>query len=174
MNDIEIIKRRDIYNKISNDLSLLSDNQISTLLESSTPIGNSIGGSSALLRISDTNIFIKKIRLTDIERLPENAMSTANLFHLPLYYQYGVGSTGFGTWRELAAHILSTNWVIAGECLNFPILYHWRVVPGFSQEPDEEQLVKLDKDVKYWNNSSAIHDRLKANLYASANIVLFL
>jgi serine/threonine protein kinase len=90
------------------------------------------------------------------------------------HYQYGVGSTGFGAWRELAAHILTTNWVMTGTCSNFPMLYHWRILPLPSQEPDEMQLMQLDKDVKYWNNSLAIHDRLKASLYASANIVLFL
>ena len=166
--------RINIYSKITNELSPLSDSQLSTLLESSTPIGNSIGGASALLRICDTKIFIKKIRLTDIERLPENMMSTENLFHLPLYYQYGVGSTGFGAWRELAAHIITTNWVITDENIGFPLLYHWRILPSSSQEPNNEQLMQLDKDVKYWNNSSAICGRLEANLHASADIVLFL
>lgn len=174
MNAIEMINRKETYNKVATDLSLLNDDQLSMLLNSSTSLGKSIGGTSAILKIADTNIFTKKVRLTDIEKLPENRMSTVNLFHLPLYYQYGVGSTGFGAWRELAAHILSTNWVLTGECPNFPILYHWRILPSSNNQPNEEQLMKLDKDVKYWNNSSAIYDRLKANLDASANIVLFL
>ncbi len=166
--------RRSIYNNIANHLSSLNDKQISILLESATVVGNSLGGESALLKFSDKNIFIKKIRLTDIERLPENQRSTKNLFHLPLYYQYGVGSTGFGAWRELESHILSTEWVITGKCPNFPCLYHWRVLPGSTQTPTQEQLVKLDKDVKYWNDSQAVRERLEANLHASACIILFL
>ncbi len=167
-------KRRATYCAIANELSLLNDAQLSKLLATSTSIGSGIGGSSALLKISDVNVFIKKIRLTGVERLPENIMSTANLFKLPLYYQYGVGSTGFGAWRELVAHIVSTNWIISDQCLSFPLLYHWRVLPSNDQEPSKENLEKLEKDVSYWNNSSAIRSRLEANLKASENIVLFL
>lgn len=63
-----------------------------------------IGGKSALISIDDTPIFIKKVPLTDLEYLDQNFMSTANLFNLPLSYQYGVGSAGFGAWHELAAY----------------------------------------------------------------------
>lgn len=177
MNDMknsEMINRKNIYNRISNELSLLDDKQIAKLLESSTSIGESIGGSTALLKLSGTNIFVKKIRLTDIERLPENEMSTANLFHLPLYYQYGVGSTGFGAWRELAAHLLANQWVLQDQCQNFPCLYHWRVLPSPVATPDQEQFKRLEQDVAYWNHSQAIRERLESNLYASAHIVLFL
>jgi len=41
-------------------------------------------------------VFVKRIPLTHLERRPEHAGSTANLFGLPVCYQYGVGSTGFG------------------------------------------------------------------------------
>ena len=58
-----------------------------------------------LLKIGGSNIFVKKVRLTDIERRTENIMSTANLFDYRLYCQYGIGSPGFGVWRELATHI---------------------------------------------------------------------
>jgi hypothetical protein len=86
MTDIELTKRRNTYSNIAKELSLSNDAELTELLESSTVIGNSIGGSSAVLNFSNTNIFIKKIRLTDIERRPENKMSTANIFNLPLYY----------------------------------------------------------------------------------------
>ena len=94
-----------------------------------------IGGKSALISIDDTSVFVKKVPLTDLEQLPQHFMSTANLFNLPLGYQYGIGSAGigsagFGAWRELAAHIMTTNWVITGECANFPIMYHWRILPS--------------------------------------------
>lgn len=38
-----------------------------------------IGGKLALISIEDTPVFVKKIRLTDTEKQPENIMSTANL-----------------------------------------------------------------------------------------------
>lgn len=167
-------ERKESYQRIVKELSSLCDTEITALLANSPAINNSIGGSSTVMKIDDTPIFIKKIRLTNLEQLPENIESTANLFNLPLYYQYGVGSTGFGAWRELAAHRLATKWVLDGACANFPCLYHWRILPKACQIPDHEQLIELDKDVRYWNNSAAIRERLVANLSASAEIVLFL
>jgi hypothetical protein len=63
-----------------------------------------IGGKSALISIEDTPVFVKKLPLTNLEQLPQNFMSTANFFDLPLGYQYDMGSAGFGAWRELAAY----------------------------------------------------------------------
>jgi serine/threonine protein kinase len=122
-----------------------------------------------------TPIFIKKIPLTDLERQPEHILSTANLFDLPLFYQYGVGSGGFGAWRELVAHIMTTNWILSGDCPNFPILYHWRTLPTSKPEPmTAEQEESLERDVQYWENSPAIRNRLEAKHTASAHVVLFL
>lgn len=174
-NNTQITKRHTTYSAIATELALLSDQHLTRLLGEATPIGTSIGGTSSVLSIGGTNIFVKKIRLTDIERRPENIMSTANLFDLPLYCQYGVGSPGFGVWRELAAHIMSTNWVLAGESLNFPMMYHWRLLPRDMQAvPSSEELKKLEHDVSFWEGASAVRARLLANLNASADIVLFL
>ena len=84
-------------------------------------------------------------------------MSTANIFNLPMCYQYGIGSTGFGAWRELAAHVMTTNWVITGQCPNFPIMYHWRILADTDSKiiSDEEQTA-LDKDATYWENNAPI------------------
>jgi hypothetical protein len=87
-----------------------------------------ICGKSSLISIDDTSVFVKKVPLTDLEQLPQHFMSTANIFDLPLSYQYGVGSAGLGVWRELATHIMTTNWVIT-ECANFP-LAHLPSSPG--------------------------------------------
>lgn len=163
------------YRAVSTELTLLNDQQLLALLETAKPIGTSIGGISTLLTISDTPIFIKKIRLTDIERQHENIMSTRNFFELPLYYQYGIGSTGFGVWRELATHAMTTNWVLAGDCKNFPLMYHWRLLPRLTLEtPTSEQLAELERDVEWWGDSSLVRARLLANLTASADIVVFL
>lgn len=83
--NIKIDKRRAAYSAVATELSLLSDLHLLELIKEGVPIGTSIGGTAVLLKIGDTNVFVKKIRLTDIERRPENIMSTANLFDLPLY-----------------------------------------------------------------------------------------
>ncbi len=91
--------------------------------------------------------------LTDLEQLPQHFISTANLFNLPLGYQYGVGSAGFGAWRELATHIMTINWVITGECANFPTMYHWRILPSSP----------VDININYWGKGFAT-EGVKASL----------
>lgn len=129
------------YNAVSTQLELLNDEHLAELIKSAIPIGTSIGGTTALLQINDKKVFVKKIRITDLERQHENRRSTRNMFELPLYYQYGIGSAGFGVWRELAIHMMATNWVLSGECKNFPLMYHWRLLPRQQLEkPTPEQL----------------------------------
>jgi len=121
-------KRILTYLTTSTKLGLISNQHLSELIEKSEPIHSGIGGTSVLLKIDGISIFAKKIPLTDIEMSPENIMSTANIFKLPLHYQYGIGSAGFGAWRELAANVMTTDWVLRDECPNFPIMYHWRIL----------------------------------------------
>ena len=100
--------------------------------------------------------------------------STQNIFGLPQVYQYGVGSAGFGVWRELAAHIMTTNWVLSGKCPNFPLLYHWRILPGPKPKPmNDEELKRIEFITGLWENEPAIRARLEAMHNASARIVLF-
>ncbi len=163
------------YNLCSKALTQLSDQKIAELLDTAESFHNSMWSTSSLININGRKVFVKKIPLTDIERLPENFQSTANLFDLPTYYQYGVGSAGFGAWRELASHLMTTNWVLSGKCSYFPILYHWCVVPCDKAEPmNEEQSQHLERDVAYWEGSDAVRERLLASHNASAHIVLFL
>lgn len=173
--DIKTATRLTTYSAISTELALLSDQHLSALLEKAEPLGSSICGATFLLKIKETPVFVKKIRLTDIEKQPENMMSTANLFDLPTYFQYGIGSQGFGAWRELAAHTMTTNWVLASECMNFPMMYHWRVLPLLQhEEPTKQALNELEKDVAFWDGSQAVRARMLASLQASTEIVLFL
>src|ERR1035437_1827322 len=97
-------------------LALLSDRQLATRVDRAAVIGSGIGGRSLLLDVEGTPVFVKRVPLTDLERRQDNVMSTANLFQLPPFYQYGIGSTGFGVWRELAAHTMTTNWVLSQRC----------------------------------------------------------
>src|ERR1700733_262550 len=172
---MQLTNRLITYTRISAELAGLSDVQLSGLLDYSQPMHSGIGGSSSTISINDTRVFVKKVRLTDLERQPEHFMSTANLFELPLFYQYGIGSTGFGAWRELAAHTMTTNWVLSQECPNFPVLHHWRVLPTSKSEPmNSKELAELNSAVEFWADSSAVRNRLESIHDASAHIVLFL
>ena len=153
----------------------MSNKQLEQMLADGKAMHTGIGGTSLQIKIDNTAVFVKKVPLTDLELLPENYMSTANIFNLPMCYQYGIGSAGFGAWRELAAHVMTTNWVITGQCPNFPIMYHWRILKDVDNKiiSNEEQ-VALDKDTVYWENNQEIHDRLKAKDLASHHIYLFM
>lgn len=166
--------RAERFGLISTHLALASNPAIIDLLATAQNSGKSIGGVTHTLDLLGTKIFVKKIRLTDLERLPENRHSTANLFELPMFYQYGIGSAGFGAWRELAVHTMTTNWVLTGECPNFPLMYHWRILPSAHKDPTELELEKLEKDVHYWDDSEQVRTRLRAILDASSEIVIFM
>lgn len=159
------------YNTISTSLACLSNEKLKQILADAKPMHEGIGGKSALISIDDTSVFIKKVPLTDLEQRPQNVMSTANFFDLPMCYQYGIGSAGFGGWRELAAHIMTTNWVITGECANFPIMYHWRILPSDINIGYWEDVEEISQ---YWENCSAIRKRVEELNKASVYMVLFL
>jgi hypothetical protein len=163
------------YSAISTHLACLSDSKLINLLAQSTAMHTGIGGKSFLLMQGGHSIFIKKIPITDRELLSENRFSTANIFDLPLFYQYGVGSAGFGAWRELAAHVMTTNWVLSKVSESFPLMYHWRILPTINQEPvSDDALEKIYKDVAYWENSTSIQTRLESIQRASFEVVVFL
>jgi serine/threonine protein kinase len=163
-----------IFHTVSDRLNALSDEDLQKLLVQGAKIESS-WGEAQQINIDGTIVFVKQVALTDLEKLPENMRSTKNLFDLPLYYQYGVGSAGFGVWRELASHIMTTQWVLSGACPNFPLLYHWRIVPAQKREPmSAEALKSLEESVTYWGGSPAIRRRLEALHNASSKIALFL
>ena len=106
-------------------------------------VNKGMGGTSLQLEIDNTSIFVKKVPIIDLELRAENYMSTANVFNLAMCYQYGIGSTGFGGWRELAAHAMASNGVIIGPCPNFPIMYHWRILKDIdSKNISNEELTR--------------------------------
>jgi hypothetical protein len=165
--------RRAAHKAVSSRLLALDDRTIAAQLRRAERFGS--GRGTRLLEVEGIPVFVKTIALTDIERSTGNVGSTANLFELPLYYQYGIGSMGFGAWRELAANTMATDWVLTGACVNFPLLYHWRVLPlARRRARTPKQQAALDRDVDYWNGSAAIRARLEALSGARANLVLFL
>lgn len=163
------------FANISSALALLSDARLSSLLDEAKAMHTGIGGKSLLLTLDGTRIFVKKVPLTDLEREPRNTFSTANLFDMPLYCQYGIGSPGFGAWREVVAHIMTTNWVTSGLCPSFPILYHWRVLPTLQPEQmNMDEWGSFEAFCKYWNDSLAVRERVEAINHSRFQILLFL
>ncbi|MGD9592974.1 MAG: hypothetical protein AB7V32_10675 [Candidatus Berkiella sp.] len=167
-------QRQNSYSKVSAKLASLDEVALLALLEKATPMHKGIGGKSALINIEGSQVFIKQVPLTDIELLPSNVNSTANLFELPLCYQYGVGSAGFNAWRELNAHIMTTQWVLNAQCPNFPLLYHWQVLPNDPNDINIEYWGDIEKYCAYWEQSKAVRHRIEALNQASFHITLFL
>lgn len=160
------------YSAVSTSLALLSDRALALAVDAAAPVGSGIGGKSALLDVDGIPVFVKRVPLTDLERRPENARSTANLFELPLFCHYGIGGPGFGAWRELAVHAMTTNWVLAGDYEGFPLMYHWRVLPDSTPLPEE--LSDIEGAVDYWGGGSQVRRRIEELRDASASIALFL
>jgi len=157
------------HERVSAALTLRSDAALAELLDGhAAPDAVGIGGHTATLDVAGSRVFVKQVPLTALDlRHPH---STANLFGLPMYYQYGVGSAGFGGWRELAAHRLTTGWVLTGRHAAFPLLHHWRVLPaGFAWHR-----VDVEERVAYWGGSPAVRHRLTQLQDAPARLVLFL
>lgn len=162
-----------VFEIVADLLAQLDVRQLLELLGQSTRLGTGIGGRSSVLDVSGVRVFVKRVPLTDLERLPANWQSTANLFGLPLVCHYGIGSPGFGAWRELAVHEMTTEWVVQGRHHAFPLMYHWRVVPDTPPEMVEEVL-DVERAVNFWGGSEAFRRRLDALRSASASLLIFM
>ncbi|MDX3098208.1 protein kinase family protein [Streptomyces sp. ME01-24h] len=163
------------HSEVATSLALHSDASLRELVDSAVPIGSGIGGKAALLEVAGIPVFVKRVPLTDVERHPGHLHSTANLFDLPDFCHFGVGligQPGFGAWRELAAHTMTTNWVLAAEHDGFPLMYHWRVLPDSTPLPDE--LADVERAVAYWGGGSQVRGRIEALRQSSVSIALFL
>jgi hypothetical protein len=164
------------YGAVSTSLALCSDHELADLVASAAPMGSGIGGTSALLEVGGTPVFVKRLPLTDPERRPENVRSTANLFDLPAFCHPGLGvpgGPGWGAWRELAVHTMTTNWVLARDHEGFPLMYHWRVLPRAGEALPAE-LADVDRVVAYWGGGPQVRRRLEAVRDSSASVALFL
>ncbi|MFD4669322.1 hypothetical protein ACFWNN_06255 [Lentzea sp. NPDC058450] len=161
--------RLDSYRSVSAALSSLSDSELADLVERAEPAGAGIGGPTALLEVADTRVFVKRLPLTSLEL--RNPGSTANLYDLPVRAHYGVGlvgSAGFGAWREVAVHEMTTGWVLDGSYDGFPLTYHWRVLP----HPDQILAEELEQAVDYWG--PAVGPRIEALWASTSSIAVFL
>ena len=95
------------YYELSTRLNYMSDKDLIEKLQSNKSTKG--WGSNTVIEIDGMKIFTKQIPIGRLEI--ENQFDTSNLYKLPLFYNYGVGSAGFGGWRELLMHVKTTNWV---------------------------------------------------------------
>jgi hypothetical protein len=168
-----ITERLAAYSAVATSLALCSDRTLSELIDAASPLGTGIGGRSVRLDADGTPVFVKLVPLTALELRPGLTRSTANVFGLPAYCHYGLGSPGFGAWRELAVHTMTTNWVLAGQFHGFPLMYHWRVLPGPAPALPEE-LADVERAVARWGGRDEVGARIQALAQSTASIALFL
>ncbi len=157
------------HERTSAFLASRGDAELAALVEAAPPGEVGVGGGSTTLDVRGVPVFVKRVPLSDRELAHPH--STANLFELPLFCQYGIGSPGFGAWRELAANRLVTDAALAGETSSFPLLYHWRVLAGRS--PVAAEHADLDAAAATLGGSPAVRARLAASVAATHSLVLF-
>ncbi|MEV7625088.1 serine/threonine protein phosphatase [Actinoplanes sp. NPDC089786] len=152
--------------RVAGALAAMSDAEVGTLAAAAEGRAGGVGGHTGTIEVGGVPVFVKNVPVTALELAHRH--STANLFGLPMHYHYGIGSAGFGAWRELATHELTTGWVLSGAFAGFPLMYHWRVRPHPPEPVDVEQWDE------HWHRSPAIRRRLVALAEAPAVVTLFL
>jgi hypothetical protein len=155
-------RRRDVYVELSAAFAARDDDTLRSLVFASAPTWRA-WGASHVLPVNGTGVFVKRVPITDVELA--RPLSTRNLFRLPGYYSYGVGSAGFGVFRELATHEKASDWVLSGSATGFPLLYHHRVMPRV--EPAPPFPMPLADYVTYWNSSKAVARYIEARQRAT-------
>ncbi len=67
---------------------------------------------------------------------------------------------------------MTTQWVLDGECHNFPLMYHARVVERASKVTSKTTEIEREEEVAYWDGSDAIRRRVAAADEAPAEVVI--
>jgi hypothetical protein len=169
MTTYDLPARRARYFALSSQIAHLDNAHLRGLFDTSEATRG--WGRNHVLDIGQTKVFVKRVPLTELEH--ENLFSTKNLYELPTYYNYGVGSAGFGAFRELVANIKTTNWVLEGATSFFPLLYHYRIIP-FSNEQTDADRQWLQGYVEYWNSNENIGNYIRARAGAPYELALFI
>jgi hypothetical protein len=161
------------HGAVGSALERLGDAELRRLIGAAPPGATGIGGGSRRVTVAGRPVFVKLVPLTALELAPSHVRSTANLFRLPAWFQYGIGSVGFGAWRELAAHGMATDWVLSGACAGFPLLHHWRVVDGLpaTAAAQEPYFAPADAGLP---GAAAVQARFAAVRAPAAHLALFL
>jgi hypothetical protein len=166
-NDLQ--RRRALYFQLSSHIAQIDNTQLRSLFDNST--AHTGWGRHHTLAMGQSKVFVKRVPVTNIEY--DNLFSTKNLYDLPMYYHYGIGSAGFGVFRELVIHIKTTNWVLAGAITTFPLMYHYRIIP-FSGVRADVDLERHKGYVEYWGNDANVGRYLLDRANANYEMVLFL
>jgi hypothetical protein len=164
-----LAERIKTYRQLSLDIGGMDDAQLRALLNSSETIGG--WGKHQTIEIGGRSVFVKRVQITDLEY--EAAFSTRNLYDLPLYYQYGVGSAGFGVFRELAMHVKTTEWVLDGAIANFPLMYNHRIMP-LSNDGATVNEKRVASYVTYWGGAENVGRFWRGRVHASHELVVFM
>lgn len=121
-------------------------------------------GAAGTMTVHGEQVFLKRLPLSELEHA--HPRSTRNRFRLPTWYSYGVGSAGFTSWRELAAHEATSD--LAG----FPTLLHSRVLPRTA--PSRDLPFTDEQYVAYRNGNAAIGRFMAARHEAAHEIWIVL
>jgi hypothetical protein len=165
--------RRLRHDRISASLAARNDDDLAAFLHAAPTGAVGVGGGPSVLDVDGVPVFAKRIPITDRELAHPH--STANLFDLPVRCQYGMcrlAGPGFNAWRELAANQNVTEGVLAGEAESFPLLHHWRVLPG--RPPVAPEHLDIDAVVAQFDGNQAVRARFEALAGATSSLVLFL
>ncbi len=162
-------QRQKRYYQLSSALALLDNAHLQ--VPASASESQAGWGKNQNLTVAELPVFIKRIPVTEIEYA--QMFSTQNVYNLPTFYQYGLGSVGFGVFRELVTHIKTTNWVLAGEIENFPLLYHYRIVP-VTVEPPAVDMAYHQRYVTYWGENANVGRYLLERAEAPYELILYL
>lgn len=155
------------YYQINTKLSYVTDARMQKYLSTGSAKINGLR-SNIIFELDNDKIFCKKIRITKLEH--DNMMNTSNMFDLPLYYNYGVGSEGINCFRELLVHIKTTNFVLDNKIENFPLMYHYRFIKDLTLVPDNKY---IEENIAEWN-SDKVGTYLNAKYKAEYAILIFL
>lgn len=162
-------KRISSYLELSSEIPTIKPQTLDVMLKNG--LIRSGWGTNHIIKLAGKPIFVKKVPLTDLEF--EHSFETSNIFGLPLYYNYGVGSAGFGAFRELLTHIKTTNWVLDGKTQNFPLMYHYRIIPR-TERSARINRSKHQRYLKRWDDNRAIDHYIRERCKSKFELVLFL
>lgn len=163
-NSLEI--RRKKYFHLCSQIAQLDNTQLHSLFDKSGSNESTGGATNQVIILGQSQVFVKHIPVTNIEY--ENLFSTRNFYNLPTNYNYGCGSIALGVFRELIAHIKTTNWVLEGVIATFPLMYHYRIIPL------SERRINIDLDLQHWGNNANVRNYVLDKVNANYELVLFL
>lgn len=162
--DMEL--RRKKYFTLSSQIAQLDNTQLRSLLENNESNESTTGwGQNQVVVFGQSKVFVKRVPVTNLEY--NNLFSTKNFYNLPTSFSYGIATTGFGVWRELITHIKTTHWVLEEGIENFPLMYHYRIIPFFGRRAN-------NVDSSHWENNANVQNYVLDRANTNYELVIFL